>query len=104
MMGLDARLDWMFYGSLQVSMNDGSGAIAYPPLTLGNRSSFKIELFAQSKTSNNGSIKIAPYIVLYGFEKSNTADVATSAVDQQTFFEPASRSLMVGITLSHQFF
>ncbi len=100
-LGADARLDWMVYGTMKVSMSNGSGSYNYPAVTLGNRPSFRFEMFYQNKTRPDGGIKISPYIVWYGFEKSNTEEAtSTDQSSSHLFLEPASRSFMVGATVS----
>jgi len=99
-LGIDARLDWMVYGTMKVSMSDGSSSDDYPAVTLGNRPSFKLELFSQSKSSDDRAYKFSPYVIWYGFEKSNTEIATSSDQTSHMFLEPASRSFVVGITVS----
>jgi hypothetical protein len=110
-LGFDARVDWMFYGDMNVIVNTGSSdsTVDYPTVTLGNRPLFRLELFAQKKRTEQTSIKYSAYVMYYGFGKSNT-ETSTSAgtsspgtVFQQDFFEPASRSILVGFAVSFDF-
>jgi hypothetical protein len=111
--GVDARVEWMFYGAMSVSMNTGAAdsSVSYPTVTLGNRASVRIELFLQKRTSDHLSTKFAPYFLFYGFGKSNTAVATTisQSADGKTneyaepFYEPFSNSFLVGITFSMEF-
>jgi hypothetical protein len=111
--GLDARVNLMFYGTMQVSENTGNSAesVDFPSVKLGNRASFGLELFAEQKANDNVAIKYCPYLLLYWFGKSNS-DVSTITVQAdngpveypQTFFEPPSRSLLIGFAVSMEFF
>jgi hypothetical protein len=104
--GLDARLDWMLYGSMSVVMNAGTdgSAVDYPAVTLGNHAAFRLELFSLKKTNDHMATKFAPYVVFYGFGKSNTETATSSSQSySQSFYEPASRTYQVGANFSLEF-
>jgi hypothetical protein len=111
--GLDARVNLMFYGTMQVSTNTGSTTttVDFPSVKLGNQASFGLELFAEQKANDHVAIKYCPYLLLYWFGRSNS-DVSTVTEQTnhgpveypQTFFEPPSRSVWIGFAVSMEFF
>ncbi len=108
--GFDLRADWMFYGAMKNTVNTGSSdsTVYFPAVTLGNYPAFRIELFVEKKINDGGSVKVAPYFLFYGFGKSNT-DVSTTTASSgregpsQSFFEPSSKSFLVGCAVSMEF-
>jgi hypothetical protein len=100
--GLDARVDWMFYGTMKNDVTTGSGdsTVVYPAVTLGDFPTLRIEVFMVDKANDHAAWKFSPYLLFYGFGKSNT-DVSTN---QQAFFEPSSRSFWLGCTVSLEFY
>jgi hypothetical protein len=106
-LGFDARVDWMFYGTMKVTVNTGSSGstVDYPRVTLGNFPLFRLELFAQKKRNEQASIKYSAYVMYYGFVKSNT-ETSTStdpSFPGSDFFEPASKSIVAGFAVSFDF-
>jgi hypothetical protein len=102
LLGMDASVTVMFTGGMNVAMTAADGSpINYPAVTLGNRTSLKVELFIQKKLEERLSVKFAPYFLWYGFGKSNTetATGGNGGSDNQTFFEPSSTSYLVGFIL-----
>ena len=101
--GMDASATVMLTGGMNVTMTAGDGSAAnYPAVTLGNRTSLKLELFAQNKLSDRLAVKFAPYFMWYSFGKSNieTATGGIGGSDAQTFFEPSSDSYLMGFILT----
>jgi hypothetical protein len=104
--GLDANVTMMFAGGMSVAMTDAYGSpVNYPGVTLGNRASLKIELFAQNKLDERLAVRFAPYFLWYGFGKSNTETIGAPASgngvsNNQTFFEPSSNSYVAGFILT----
>jgi hypothetical protein len=108
--GFDARMDWMFFGQMKQTINPGSNepVINFPTVTLGNRPQFRLDLFLQKKYNDQVSVKYSPYILFYGFGKSNTDAIPSAASqnlpgNQEVFFEPSSNTIMAGITVSLNF-
>jgi len=108
--GFDARMDWMFFGQMKETINPGSGdpSIDFPSVTLGNRPQFRLDLFLQKKLNDHTSVKYSPYVLFYGFGKSNTDVIPPAASqglpgNQDVFFEPSSNTVVVGITVSADF-
>jgi hypothetical protein len=100
LLGMDASATVMLTGGMSVTMTASDGSAAnYPAVTLGNRTSLKLELFAQNKLNDRLAVKFAPYFMWYGFGKSNI-ETATSGSDAQTFFEPSSDSYLMGFILT----
>jgi hypothetical protein len=102
LLGVEPRVDFMFYGRMQVSENSSYyGTINYPTLTLGNRASFRCDAFMQTRLGTALSLKFGPYAMLYGFAQSNTDTVTIPAnygnsSQRMPFLEPASASLWIG--------
>jgi hypothetical protein len=104
--GADASVNLMFYGGMKVGLSYGSGDATgeYPPVTLGNRTSVKVELFVQDKNSSGPSIRFVPYFLYYAFGKSNSETVKSrNDGAQQVFYEPSSNSFLFGFTVSWVF-
>jgi hypothetical protein len=108
--GFDLRADWMFYGAMKNTVNTGSSdsTVYFPAVTLGNFPAFRMEFFAVKKINDGGAVKLSPYFLYYGFGKSNTAvsTITVSPGDAQpykSFFEPDSKSFLVGCTVSLEF-
>jgi hypothetical protein len=100
MLGLDVSATIMLTGGMSVTMTAADGSAAnYPVVTLGNRTSLKVELFAQNKLNDRLAVKFAPYFMWYGFGKSNI-ETATGGSNTQTFFEPSSDSYLMGFILT----
>lgn len=97
--GGDASVNFMFFGSMQANQASGDSVVNFPAVTLGNRASVKIELFIEKKRDNKPAMRFTPYFAYYSFAQSNTA---TNGVGQQ-FYEPSSNSFLVGATLSWEF-
>ncbi len=99
LVGADASVSFMVYGGMQVGLSSGGSSANYPPVTLGNRASVKVELFTEKKRDNRPALRFAPYFLYYAFGRSNTA----VGGDNQSFFEPSSNSFLFGATLSWEF-
>jgi hypothetical protein len=98
-MGGDASVNFMFFGSMQVSYSQGDVPTSFPAVILGNRASAKIEFFIEKKRDNKPALRFTPYFIYYTFGQSN---LAINGQGQQ-FYEPSSNSFMVGATLSWEF-
>ncbi len=109
-LGMDARMDLMFFGQMKNILSSSSSDVTFdfPAVTLGNRVSYKIELFAQKRVSDRVSIKFSPYAMVYGFGKSTT-DIATVSIpgygteSMGSFWEPASGTIWAGFNFSMVF-
>jgi hypothetical protein len=109
LLGVEPRVDLMFYGRMQVSENSSSsGSVGFPTLTLGNRASFRCDAFIQTRVGSSLSLRFGPSIMLYGFAQSNT-DTVTMPADggsagyRAAFMEPASASLWIGFDFQAAF-
>ena len=103
LLGMDASVTVMFTGGMNVAMTAADGSpVNYPAVTLGNRTSVKVELFMQKKLEERLAVKFAPYFMWYGFGKSNTENATggNGGSDNQTFFEPSSTSFLMGFILT----
>jgi hypothetical protein len=102
-MGGDANVNFMFFGSMQVSQSVGNVPSGYPAVTLGNQASVRIELFIEKKRDNKPAMRFAPYFLYYSFSRSNSAVAQASDGTSLSFYEPSSNSFLVGATLSWEF-
>jgi hypothetical protein len=102
-MGADASVNFMVYGGMQVGQANGGTTASYPPVTLGNRASAKVEIFVEKKRDNKPALRFAPYFLYYGFGQSNSAVAQTTDGTSQLFYEPSSNSFLFGATLSWEF-
>ncbi len=98
-LGIDACVNFMFFGGMQAGQGSGGTSVNYPPVTLGNRASAKVELFVEKKRDNKPALRFAPYFLYYTFGKSNTQ----TAGDGTVFLEPSSNTFLFGFTLSWEF-
>ena len=102
LLGVEPRIDFMFYGRMQASeFSSYSGTVTYPTLTLGNRASFRCDAFMQSRLGNTVSLTFGPSVMLYGFAQSNTDTVTFPGSYgnpglRVPFNEPASASFWIG--------
>ncbi len=97
--GIDACVNFMFYGGMQAGLTSGGASTNYPPVTLGNRASVKVELFVEKKRDNRPALRFAPYFLYYTFGRSNTAVDGAG----ETFYEPSSNSFLFGFTISWEY-
>lgn len=101
--GFDARIDLMFFGTMNYLLSQASSgqSVNYPAVTLGNRASYTLELFSQFKTNDVIAWKISPYVKVYGFGKSES-ETATTSFDNTrfSFFEPSSATLLAGCAIN----
>jgi|GEM_PF-2523225 hypothetical protein len=103
--GIEPRVDFMFFGQMQVNESDLSSSVnyEYPAVTLGNRASYRLETFLQIQASKKLSLSFSLFGLMYGFGKSNI-DTATISNDYQsvktTFLEPSSATYQVGFTFN----
>lgn len=109
-LGCEPRIDFMFYGRMQASETSSyGGSLDFPILKLGNRASYRLDAFIQTRPSSSVSLKFGPYIMLYGFAASNTDTVTLPAgyygtTDQRVgFMEPESASFWVGLNFQVAF-
>jgi hypothetical protein len=98
-LGTDACVNFMFFGGMQAGQGSGGTSVNYPPVTLGNRESVKVELFVEKKRDNKPALRFAPYFLYYTFGKST----AGTASDGTGFFEPSSNSFLFGFTVSWEY-
>jgi hypothetical protein len=110
LLGCDARIDFMFYGRMQASETSPyGGSLDFPILTLGNRASYRLDAFLQTRPSGSVSFRFGPYVMLYGFAQSNTDTVTIpggydGSTDQRVaFLEPESASFWIGINFQVEF-
>lgn len=109
LLGVEPRIDFMFYGRMQASESSSFyGDITYPTLTLGNRASFRCDAFMQTRLGNSLSLKFGPYAMLYGFAQSNTDTVTIpgyygNSGQRMPFLEPASASFWIGLNFQVTF-
>jgi hypothetical protein len=110
LLGCDARIDFMFYGRMQASETSPyGGSLDFPILRLGDRASYRLDAFLQTRPSGSVSFKFGPYVMLYGFAQSNTDTVTIpggdyGSTDQRVaFWEPESASFLVGINFQVEF-
>jgi hypothetical protein len=102
-MGGDASVNFMFFGSMQVSQSLGDVPSSYPAVTLGNQASVRLEFFIEKKRDTKPALRFAPYFLYYAFSRSNSAVAQASDGTSLSFYEPSSNSFMVGATLSWEF-
>lgn len=102
-LGMDACVNFMFFGGMQAGQGSGGTSVNYPAVTLGNRASVKVELFVEKKRDNKPALRFAPYFLYYTFGKSNTAVAPPSGDTPESFYEPSSNSFQFGFTLSWEF-
>jgi hypothetical protein len=109
-LGCEPRIDFMFYGRMQASESSSyGGSLNFPILKLGNRASYRLDAFIQTRPSSSVSIKFGPYIMFYGFAASNTDTVTLpggyyGTTDQRVgFMEPESASFWVGLNFQVAF-
>jgi hypothetical protein len=106
LLGMDASATVMITGGMNVAMTAADGSpVNYPAVTLGNRTSLKVELFMQKKLEERLSVKFAPYFLWYTFGKSNTETASApgsgnGVTNNQMFFEPSSTSYLMGLILT----
>ena len=99
LLGMDACATVMFTGGMNVAMTAADGSpLNYPAVTLGNRTSLKVELFMQRKLDERLSVKFAPYFLWYNFGKSNSEP--SPGGNGASFFEPSSTSYLMGFILT----
>lgn len=109
LLGCEPRVDFMFYGRMQASESDeNTGSVNFPALTLGNRASFRVDAFLQTRLGSTVSLRFGPYVMLYGFAQSNTDTVTLPGNYggpgyRETFTEPESASLWIGINFMFAF-
>jgi hypothetical protein len=102
--GVEPRCDFMVYGRMQISET----VSYYPTLTLGNRASFRLDAFMQTRLGSMVSLRFGPYAMFYGFGQSNTDTVTVPVyggyqAEQMAFCEPASASFWVGFNFQVAF-
>ena len=103
--GIEPRIDFMFFGQMQIDQSDMSSNITYnyPAVTLGNRASYKLETFLQLRLRERTSLTFSLFGLLYGFGKSNTDSVTVSdgySSEKIAFLEPSSGSYQIGFTIN----
>jgi hypothetical protein len=103
LLGVDACVNVMFYGGMQAGLSSGGSSVNFPPVTLGNRASVKVELFAEKRRENRPALRFAPYFLFYTFGRSNTATAQANDGNSAQFYEPSSRSFLFGFTLSWEY-
>jgi hypothetical protein len=102
LIGVEPRVDLMFYGKMQASTSGYGSTINYPALTLGNRASYRLDAFVQTRPGESVSFRFGPYVMLYGFAQSNTDTVTRVPygggypAQQAAFYKPASASFWIG--------
>lgn len=101
--GADACVNVMFYGGMQAGLSSGGSSVNFPPVTLGNRASVKVELFAEKRRDNRPALRFAPYFLFYTFGRSNTAIAQSSDGSFASFYEPSSNSFLFGFTISWEY-
>jgi hypothetical protein len=106
LIGMEPRIDLMFFGQMKAlqSVENSDVTYDYPPVTLGNRASYRLDAFLQLHRSDRASLRFALFGMVYGFGKSNS-DTATvseggSVVSKGAFLEPSSASYQIGFTFS----
>jgi hypothetical protein len=101
LLGVEPRVDLMFYGKMQVSMSGYGVSLDFPTLKLGNRASYRLDAFVQTRPGQSVSLRFGPYVMLYGFSQSNTDTVFQASyggypAQRAAFCEPASASFWIG--------
>jgi len=104
-LGIEPRIEFMFFGQMQIEQSDASSSITYdyPAVTLGNRVSYRLETFLQVRVNERTSLTFALFGLLYGFGKSNTDSATISdgfTSIKAAFLEPSSQSYQIGFTLN----
>lgn len=110
LVGCDPRIDFMFYGMMQASETSASGGSFYfPALRLGNRASYRLDAFLQTRMSGPVSLKFDLYAMLYGFAASAPdtaiipAEFSGNGDQRVVFMEPASASFWIGFNFQVAF-
>jgi hypothetical protein len=106
LIGMEPRIDLMFFGQMKALQSVENSDVTYdfPPVTLGNRASYRLEAFLQMRRNDRASFRFALFGTVYGFGKSNSDSETTSesgsVLSKGAFLEPSSASYQIGIAFS----
>lgn len=102
----DFSIDLMISGTMMtlITNSEYSEYFDFPNVTLGNKAGYKLECAFMGRVASRLFLRIAPYIQLYGFGKSNTEtatlDDGMGTTGSMSFYEPKSGTIQGGVSLT----